>query len=339
MTTNNFEIKPLSSLDRNKLRKQYLFAVLFLGVASAIFSFIYFFVIKPDNFSGIPIVMFSIFLVFFTGIFSYIIWNTYIDLKRGIKHCYTGIITDKRVDKHTTKSRSYNTKMGTNTRHKSSRTYYYISIDNNEHSVPYSEYAKVNVNDKVYLESSPKNKEVLAFTILEKNQNPITITAKTSYSSPFKSKSITEPMRQSEIDLVKEKFFKKVRRALIYIAIYSILLFTLWQGIFIFLIPVIIAFIYTSIKLLILINKYAKFNRNGRLKDITTVQVNDKLTMTSNTSSTKFRVTTNVESINVSEKVYKKLKTNAIIELHKATFLKYLVGVSVDERTQYLENL
>lgn len=339
MTTNNFEIKPLSSQDRNKLRKQYLFAVLFLGVASAIFSFIYFFVIKPDNFSGIPIVMFSIFLVFFAGIFSYIFWSTYIDLKRGIKHCFTGVVTDKRVDKHTTKSRSYNTRMGTNTRHKSSRTYYYITIDNTEHSVPYSKYAKVNVNDKVYLESSPKNKEVLAFTILEKNQNPITNTAKTSYSSPFKSKSITKPMRQSEIDLVKEIFFKKVRRALIYIAIYSILLFTLWQGIFIFLIPVIIAFIYTSIKLLILINKYAKFNRNGNLKQITTVQVIDKLTTTSNTSSTKFRVTTNVESINVSEKIYKKLKANAIIELHKATFLKYLVGVSIDEGTQYLENL
>nr|WP_299206472.1 hypothetical protein [uncultured Brumimicrobium sp.] len=339
MTTNNFEIKPLSSQDRNKLRKQYLFAVLFLGVASAIFSFIYFFVIKPDNFSGIPIVMFSIFLVFFAGIFSYIFWSTYIDLKRGIKHCFTGVVTDKRVDKHTTKSRSYNTRMGTNTRHKSSRTYYYITIDNTEHSVPYSKYEKVNVNDKVYLESSPKNKEVLAFTILEKNQNPITNTAKTSYSSPFKSKSITKPMRQSEIDLVKEKFFKKVRRALIYIAIYSILLFTLWQGIFIFLIPVIIAFIYTSIKLLILINKYAKFNRNGNLKQITTVQVIDKLTMTSNTSSTKFRVTTNAESINVSEKIYKKLKANAIIELHKATFLKNLVGVSIDEGTQYLENL
>ena len=62
MTHTNFEIKPLSSQDRNKLRNQYLFTVLFLGVASAIFSFIYFFVIKPDNFSGIPIVMFSIFL-------------------------------------------------------------------------------------------------------------------------------------------------------------------------------------------------------------------------------------------------------------------------------------
>lgn len=229
--------------------------------------------------------------------------------------------------------------MGTNTRHKSSRTYYYITIDNNEHSVPYSKYAKINVNDKVYLESSPKNKEVLAFTKLEKNQNPVTSTTNTSYSASFKSKSITKPMRQSDIDLVKKIFLKKVRQALIYMAIYSILLFTLWQGIFIFLIPVIIAFIYTSIKLLILINNYAKFNRNGRLKNITTVQVTDKLTMTSNTSSTKFRVLTNVDSIDVSEKIYKKLKTNAIIELHKATFLKNLVGVSINEGTQYLENL
>ena len=339
MTHTNFEIKPLSSQDRNKLRNHYLFAVLFLVVASAIFSFIYFFVIKPDNFSVVPIVMFSVFLLIFTGIVSYMFWNTYIDLKRGIKYCYTGVITDKRVDKHTTKSRSYNTRMGTNIRRKSSRTYYYITIDNNEHSVPYSKYAKVNVNDKVYLESSPKNKEVLAFTILEKNQNPITITANTSYSAPFKSKSITKPMHQSDIDLVKKIFFKKVRRALIYIAIYSILLFTLWQGIFIFLIPVIIAFIYTSIKLLILINKYAKFNRNGNLKQITTVQVTDKLTMTSNTSSTKFRVITNVENIDVSEKIYNKLKANAIIELHKATFLKNLVGISMDGGTQYLENL
>ena len=339
MTHTNFEIKPLSSLDRNKLRKQYLFAILFLLVASAIFSFIYFFVIKPDNFSEIPIIMFSIFLLFFAGIFSYIFWNTYIDLKRGIKHCFTGVVTDKRVDKHTTKSRNYNTRMGTNTRNKSSRTYYYITIDNKEHSVPYSKYAKVNVNDKVYLESSPKNKEVLTFTVLEKNQNPVILTTNTSYSAPFKSKSITRPMRQSEIDLVKKIFFKKVRRTLIYITVYSFLLFTLWLGIFIFLIPVIIAFIYTSIKLLILINKYAKFNRNGNLKQITTVQVTDKLTMTSNTSSTKFRAITNVENIDVSEKIYNKLKANAIIELHRATFLKNLVGVSIDEGTEYIENL
>ncbi|APY11105.1 hypothetical protein BWZ22_07550 [Seonamhaeicola sp. S2-3] len=339
MTHTNFEIKPLSSQDRSKLRKQYLFAVLFLLVASAIFSFIYFFVIKPDNFSGIPIVIFSIFLLFFAGIISYLFWNTYIDLKRGIKHCYTGVVTDKRIDKHTTNSRNYNTRIGTNTRHKSSRTYYYITIDNKEHSVPFSKYTKVNVNDKVYLESSPKNKEVLTFTVLEKNQNPVTPTVNTSYSTLFKSKSITKPMSQSEIDLVKKSFFKKVRRALIYITIYSILLFMLWLGIFLFLIPVIIAFTYTSIKLLILINNYAKFNRNGRLKNITTVQVTDKLTMTSNTNSTKFRVTTNVENIDVSQKIYNKLKTNDIIELHKATFLKNLVGVSINEGTQYLENL
>lgn len=339
MTNTNFEIKQLSSQDRNKLRKQYLFAVYFLLAASAIFSFIYFFVIKPDNFSIIPIVMFSIFLLFFAGIFSYIFWNTYMDLKLGIKHCYMGVVTDKRVDKHTTKSRSYNTRMGTNTRHKSSRTYYYISIDNKEHRVPYSKFAKVNINDKVYLESSPKNKEVLTFTVLEKNQNPVTSTTNTFHNTPFKSKSVSKPMRQQEVDLVKKNFFKKVRRALIYIAIYIILLFTLWQGIFIFLIPLIIAFIYTSIKLLILINNFAKFNRTGNLKQITTAQVTDKLTMTSNTSSNKFRVTTNVENINVSQKIYNKLKTNDIIELHKATFLKNLVGVSINEGTEYIENL
>ncbi|TXE13088.1 hypothetical protein FUA26_04650 [Seonamhaeicola algicola] len=331
MTASNFEIKPLSSQDRNKLKKQYLFAILFLLVASAIFYFIYAFVIKPDNFSTIPIVMFSMFLLFFAGIFSYIFWNTYIDLKRGVKHCYTGIISDKRIDKHTTKSRSYNTGLGTNTRHKSNRTYYYISIDNNEHSVPYSEYAKVSVNDKVYLESSPKSKEVLAFTVLEKHLNSANNITNSLHVIPFKSKSITKPMRQQEIELVKKLVFKKIRKNTIYFLLSAMLLFVLWTGFILFLIPLIIAFIYYAITALIQLNQYTKFKRNGCLKTISKVQVIDKLKTTSNKHSTGFKIKTNNGIINVTALVYNKIQASQYINLHKASIINIMYDVSFDE--------
>ncbi|MCB0383497.1 MAG: hypothetical protein KDD05_09445, partial [Psychroserpens sp.] len=339
MTTTHFEIQPLTSQDRAKLRKQYLFAGVFLLFASAIFSFIYFFVLQAAHFSVIPIVVVSIFLLVFAGVFSYMLWNTYIDLKQGIKHCYTGIVNDKRIDTHSTKSRSYNSRVGTNTRHRSSRRYYYVSIDSIEHSVPYSDYAKANLNDKVYLESSPKNKEVFVFTVLEKSQNPVGITNNTKLSVPFNTTSVSKPMSSKEIDLVKTMFYKKVRRALIFIAIYGILVLTLWQGIFIFLIPVLVVFVYASIKLLIQINNYAKFKRNGTLKQIITVKVTDKLTLSSNTNTTKFRLVTNVENIDVSESIYKQIQANDSIKLHRATFLKYLVGVSFEEGTNYMQNV
>lgn len=339
MNTSSCEIKPLTRQDRKKLRSQYLFAVLFLFVVIAIFSFIYFFVFKAGNLSVIPIIMFFVFIFIFVGVFAFLFWNTYMDLKGGCKKCYTGIVTEKRVDKHTSSSRSYNTRMSAGTRHKSTSRYYYVSVGGKEHSVPFSEYAKVHVNDKVYLESSPKNGTVLAFEVLEKNQSSDSDAKENTQTILFKSKGETQPMQLDEVAYVKKKFYRKIRKLLIYITIYSLLLFILWPGIFIFLIPLIIAFLYSTIKLMIQLYKYAKFNRNGRLKEIATVQVMDKLTMTSNTNSTKYRLKTNVGNVDVSEKLYKRVAVGNSIALHKARGLNILIGMRFNEGSEYFENI
>jgi len=109
------------------------------------------------------------------------------------------------------------------------------------------------------------------------------------------------------------------------------LLFVLWKGIFIFLIPLIIAFVYYSFKFFIQINQYAKFKRNGYLKSLNKVKVIDKLKTTSNTKSTAFQIKTSNGVINVSEHIYNKVQAHQNLLLHKATFVNILYDVSIDE--------
>ncbi|WP_299011187.1 hypothetical protein [uncultured Tenacibaculum sp.] len=335
MTENNYEIKPLSSKDKKKISQQYVFLVIFLIFVGGIFFFIFKNVLKPAKFSTIPIIVFAIFLLFFLSIIVYTFWSTYIDLKKGIKHCYTGIITDKRIDKHTSSSKSFTSRAGNRSNSTTTKTSYYISVDIQEHSIPYTVYSKATIGDKIYLEVSPKNKEVLTFTILENHQQSIEVNNTLNF---IPNKSKTMPMSQKEVDVVKKIFWKKMRKRLIFVIAFALLLLLLWQGIFIFIIPVLVAFVYASFKLLIEINNYATFFRNGKLKQITTVQVNDKLKITSNRNATKFRLVTNNGNIDVSENIYNKVKSNDIIDLHKASFITILIAVNFNSHNIYLFN-
>lgn len=336
MIEKNYDIKPLSSDDKKNLRKQYAVAIGFIMVTNAIFFFIYKFVIKPDKFSAITIVMFTLFLALFLGIFAYLLWSTYIDLKRGIKHCYTGVVTDKRIDKHSTTTKRHHTKSGNFSSRTSTKTYYKLTINAIEHNVTYKEYSQVVVGDRAYLEVSPKAKEVLTFTVLEKKGE--TILFKERVTNPIPTKTVSKPMHPEEIALVKKIFFKHLKKKLFFLIALIVLLLILWQGIFIFLIPLLVAFIYFAFNILIQINTYTKFNRNGKLKNIITVQVHDKLKITSNKHATKFRLITNFENVDVSEKIYNQIKAKDIIKLHNAIFLNYIVGISFDDGINYILN-
>ena len=338
MTDIKFNIKPLSPVDRKKLSKQYIYLFGFLIVVSILFFFVYKFVITPDKFTTIPIILFSVFGLLFSAVISYVLWSTYIDLKNGIKYCYIGFVTDKRINTHTSSTNRFKTKSGNNSRRTSTKTDYSLSIDNKEFSVSYFEYNKAVVGNKVYLELSPKKKEILAFTILEKNQESIKTNFKEINSIPYQISNNSQPMNKEEVEVVKRIFLKKLRTQLIFIAAYTLLLFLLWQGIFIFLIPVIVVFVYASFKLLIELNQYAKYRRNGKLKQITSVQVLDKLKITSNRSATKFRLITNSINADVSEKIYNKIQPNDIIGLHTASLVSILIAVSFDSDSMYILN-
>lgn len=330
---NQYEIKSLTLQDRKMLRRQFLFLIAFGVFVGAIFFFIFKFVLPTGEMGYIPVFVFTAFALIFGGFISYFFWGTYIDLKNGVKQCYTGIVTDKRVNKHTSSSARHNRSGGSHaygSSRKSTQTYYYISIENIEHSVSYKQYSQAKLGDKVSIEISPKKKEVLDFKVLEKNNDTTTLSHYTISKKRYERDEKSFPMTIREIELVKKMFFKTIRKDLMYLIPIIILLFVLWKGIFIFLIPLIIAFIYYSFKLLIKYNRYAKFNRNGYLKTVTKVQVIDKLKATSNRSSTKFQIETNQGNINVSEHIYNQVQASQVINLHKASFIDLLFEVSFD---------
>ncbi|MGS2727345.1 hypothetical protein ACU8DI_12110 [Psychroserpens sp. BH13MA-6] len=338
MTEPRYKIKPLSSIDRKKLSQQYIYALAFLIVVGAIFIFIYKYVLTPSHFTSIPIVVFSLFGLVFSAVISYIIWTTFLDFKKGIKYCYTGFITDKHISKHFSSSKRFNAKSGNSFRRTSTKTYYGLSIDNTEFSVSYVEYNKAEVGNKIYLELSPKKKEILAFTILEKNQESNITHFKEIYSIPNQIQHSTQFLNKEEIELVKRIFFKKLRTQLIFIVAYFLLLILLWQGIFIFLVPVIVVSIYASVKLLILLNQYTKFSRNVKRKQLKTVQVLDKFKASSNRSRTLYRLVTNFGNVDVSKKIYNKVQTNHSIQLHTESVMNILVAVSFNSSHFYVLN-
>ena len=317
MTSQNiYEVKPLSQQDRKKLKRQYVYVVTFGAFVGAIFFFIYNFVLSSSEMGNIPVLVFASFALIFTLFISYFFWGIYLDLKKGIKYCYTGIVTDKRIDKHTTSSAQHNRAAGSHrngSSRKNTQTHYYITIEDKQHSVNYKQFSQVKINDKVYLEVSPKKKEVLAFNVLEKNTETTESYNSTIRKQNFDNIEKSLPMRENDIELVKKIFFKKTRKNLI------------------FLIPLIIAFVYYSFKFFIQINQYAKFKRNGYLKSLNKVKVIDKLKTTSNTKSTAFQIKTSNGVINVSEHIYNKVQAHQNLLLHKATFVNILYDVSIDE--------
>ena len=316
ISQNIYEVKPLSQQDRKKLKRQYVYVVTFGAFVGAIFFFIYNFVLSSSEMGNIPVLVFASFALIFTLFISYFFWGIYLDLKKGIKYCYTGIVTDKRIDKHTTSSAQHNRAAGSHrngSSRKNTQTHYYITIENKQHSVNYKQFSQVKINDKVYLEVSPKKKEVLAFNVLEKNTETTESYNSTIRKQNFDNIEKSLPMRENDIELVKKIFFKKTRKNLI------------------FLIPLIIAFVYYSFKFFIQINQYAKFKRNGYLKSLNKVKVIDKLKTTSNTKSTAFQIKTSNGVINVSEHIYNKVQAHQNLLLHKATFVNILYDVSIDE--------
>ncbi|WP_027879582.1 hypothetical protein [Mesoflavibacter zeaxanthinifaciens] len=334
MTSQNlYEIKPLSVKDRKKLKRQYVYLIAFGVFVGAIFFVIYNSVLSTDKMGKIPVFVFSVFALIFSIFISYFFWSTYIDLKKGIKHCYTGIVTDKRINKHTSSSARHNSSGShrNGSSRKNTQTHYYITIEDKQHSINYKQFSQVKINDKVNLEVSPKKKEVLAFNVLEKNTETTESYNSTIRKQNFDNIEKSLPLREKEIELVKKIFFKKTRKNLIYLIPITVLLFVLWKGLFIFLMPLIFAFVYYSIKVLIQINQYAKFKRNGYLKTINRVEVIDKLKTTSNRHSTAFQIKTSNGIINVSEHIYNKVQAHQNLLLHKATFVNILYDVSIDE--------
>lgn len=336
----DFEIKALTSRDRKKLQSQIWLTLVFLGVAAAIFWFIFNTILSSAE--GIKMEFYFVFGLIasvFIGIVLYMFWSTYIDLKRGEKYCYTGIVTNKRVDTQVSKTTRHNYKGGQTSSRTSTRKYYYLTLNDYEHSVSYNEYSQVNTGDEVALEVSPKKREVLQFEVLTKSQQvQQEVDEVNDYKSAFIKSFKKQAARSQDVEMVKKLFQKKLKNRLWFLAFPAFLILLLWQtptGIFLlFMLPLFIFILVQAIKLLKLLNKNAKF-KSYKTKQVVTTQVLDKFTATSNRSATKNQLMTDMGSLEVSLEIYNLIKTKQVIEVHVADYLNIPFGISIHKSERF----
>ncbi len=327
---NQYETKPLSVSDKKVLRK-HLVSFLVFGVSVGAILLLIFNLVLLDGETGrAPVFIFSGLGLVFTALIFYFFRGTYLDLKHGIKYCTTGFVTDKRINKHTTSSASHN-KGGAQpyaSSRKNTQTHYYVCVENKEYSVTHAHYLQAQLGDLVYLEISPRKKEILAFTVLEKGKQPTKLPTDAQNDQDFASEQKSAAMPTEEVKLVKKMFYRGLRSKLIYLILVTILLVVLWPGIFIFMVPLILAFAYYTIAISIQLYRYAKFYRNGCVKTITKISVVDKRKTTSNRNATKYQLESSNGPISVTEAVYNQIQESQILYLHQASGLNILYQVS-----------
>ena len=160
---NTYDVKPLSDKDRQQLQKQYWFIAGFTLFAGGIFFVIFSNILSGPQMSQAPLYIFGVFAAIFATVIVVVLRQNYLELKNGVKHCYTGVVTNKRVNRHTstTGSHSTNVRAGHGSRRTTTRTTYYVSLDDKEFSVDLSVYNQAITGDKAYLEISPQKKQVL----------------------------------------------------------------------------------------------------------------------------------------------------------------------------------
>ncbi|WP_111308480.1 hypothetical protein [Confluentibacter sediminis] len=326
-----FEIKQLTDEDRKKLNNQFWLIIVFAIFVLAIFWFIFNMLMSFSSMSSIvPYIIFGVIALIFTGVIFYLFWSTYLDLKRGVKHSYTGVVKNKRLDTHTSTSSRHITRGG----HTSSRTTvkktYYLTLNDVEHTVSFKEYNQAHTGDTICLEVSPKKREILQFKILEKskedNKKP------NKFTNNYRNVIKEQPAKQSDVDIVKKLFFKKLKKSLWFFAFPTIMLLLLWTTpsalFYLFTFPLFIVFLYQGVKLLVSLNNYAKF-KNYKTKKIIIAKVLDKVTASSNKNSTKYRLVTDNGNIEVSQNIYQQIQPQQVIEMHIAKFLNITFGIKV----------
>ncbi|WP_420570771.1 hypothetical protein [Kordia sp.] len=335
--------KPLTQKDKKKLRRQIIPVILVTLVAITIFILIFTFVIKDftkneGGFGYVPMIIFSVFGLFFAGIIGYITWTFIRDIKGGVKNCFDGIIEDKRLNiRQTTSHSSGAGARRTGRRKTSTKREYYITVAGTEHNIDFNMYNYVSVGDHIYFEIAPKSNTTLHYEILEEaisEHKQIENYTRATYPN---SKIRKAPLTQRDKDLLKSFYSQKLRSRLIVIAFLAFpvvgLLLNGLGGLLVFLFPLPIILIYQLYKLIRFHLNYKKSVDKGRKKLITT-QITDKLFTTisrNGAKSQKRAIKTTYKVISVSEDLYQKLNSGDEIIIHEALNLDHTIGISVDE--------
>ncbi|WP_298516775.1 hypothetical protein [uncultured Kordia sp.] len=336
--------KTLTSEDRKKLKLKIWRTFGFVLFAIAIFSAIYFFVLRDsfqhtDDFKLIPMIIFGIFGIFFLGVLGYMVLTFVKDLNAGVKDCFEGIIEDKKLNiKQSTSRRGGYGSRGSKTSKTSTSRYYYMIVDGKEHKIEYTMYMNIKVGDTIYFEVAPTSHTVLFYEILE-NATPITTEPIVRFDPVDvpNSKIRQAPLTRKNKDVIRVFYDKKLRRRIALFVIVGLPIFGLvynglpFLALYIFPLPIIAA--YQLYKLITLFFNFKKSINEGR-KNLVATLVTDKVFTTISNSKgnhVKYTVKTAYKTVLVSEYVYPLIIVGDEITLHIATHLPIILGVTIED--------
>jgi len=325
-----YDVKPLSDKDRQRLQKQYWLIAGFTLFAGGIFFVIFTNIVSGPHMSQAPLYIFGVFAAIFATVIVVVLRQNYLELKNGIKHCYTGVVTNKRVNKHTstTGSHSTNVRAGHGSRRTTTRTTYYVSLDDKEFSVDASVYNQASTGDEAYLEISPQKMQVLQFRVLASKPQEHSHGYATGSAAHERIRDKECAISAKERLIVRRIFFRAWRKKLFFflaIALFFISVFT--TGFILFTVPLAVVLIINAYKLFVPLLRYRQFLHAARPKIISSVRVKDKITFTSNRSRTRYRLVTDDGTLDVPEAVYQSVKKSDVLSVHRAVGIDIVFGV------------
>ncbi|MBD2859212.1 hypothetical protein IB286_09355 [Spongiibacter sp. KMU-158] len=331
MATAKYEIKPLSPQDRKRIKNQYWLIGGFLLFSGAIFYVIFTSIISSAHNSAIPMIIFGVFGAIFVAVITSIALQNYLELRDGVKHCYTGVVTNKRVNRHT--SRTGNNLSPNRAGHGGGRTRttitHYLSINGEELRVTPKEYNDVSVGDEISLDVSPQKKLILGFEILNTYVNERVEEAPKVQKTNSSRKRRELHISHAERSLVKKLFFKQWRKKLYFFIAMFVLFFPIFTtNLILFSFPLGMVLLYKASRLLSEYNVFRRFMNTDRGKIEIRTSVKDKLTTTSNIAKTKYRLLTAEGQWEVTEEIYEKLSASDAITLYKPAHLDMIFAVS-----------
>ncbi len=269
-----------------------------------------------------------VFMSIVTGGCMYVAFQKFTDVRSGIKHVYTGILQDKR--KSITKSRSTSSGRSGSSTTKTTVTYY-LRINDKEFSVAASQFNSIQMDDLVCLEIAPKSKLILKLEVLK------TASALKDHTAPkSRPKSVHKVSRASlareDLKSLKKALNKKIGSKFLFMAVPLFIIAGLassgYWGLLVFLFPIPLIVIWQLISLLRWYLKYRRIKTENS-KEVIVTSILDKQTITSNSSSTKYRLTTTAGVVTVDEDFYGQLPDHKTIVIEKAPYLDLVLNTRV----------
>ena len=334
---------PLEAADIKKLRLRLLPFFAFAGFSGLIFAFIGFSVLgnfnDPMAFDDIAVYVFIGFGVFFFSVIGYMIWAVFADLKRGVKHRISGMVTNKRLNVQHSQTHHHNT-----SRNHSSKTtrHYYLYIDDEEHSVDFKHYNKAKVGMHIVLDKAPKSKMTLAMELTGQevvDQEAHKLEGETN-DKFLQTKFPDVKLTPKDEEVLKSIFKSQQKARYVWLVPTLIMLISFLanglEGLLILFFPVVIIPAYQLFKIMRSYRTYQMSKRYGFKRGVPAI-IEDKTTFTSNRSKSAQRLKTTIGVITVESVTFDQLQVGDRLVVFKPQYGKQPLSImTMDQQEYYL---